>query len=120
MWSEKVVLNYGTEGIYLLRNCGALLEASLVTKIMNDLISNSRIKWTAELACPFSQQLIPFKTLSFIGQTINLFIVSVAGPVCQKSGYLSGPFWVSQFLLYLHNSEALSHQTLQSSWFFIR
>ena len=41
------------------------------------------------------------------------------GPVSQKSRNFSGLFRVSQFPLYLRNAEVLSHQTLQSSRFFL-
>ena len=42
------------------------------------------------------------------------------GPVSQKSRKLLGPFRVRQFPLCLCNAEVLSHETSQSSWFFLR
>ena len=37
----------------------------------------------------------------------------------EKSRHFSGPFRVRKLPLCLRNAEALSHQTLQSSWFFL-
>ena len=40
-------------------------------------------------------------------------------PVSQNSRNFSGLFRVSQFPTHLRNAEVLSHQTSQSSWFFL-
>ena len=45
--------------------------------------------------------------------------VWVLWPVSQKSRNFSGLFRVPQFLLNLRNAEVLSHQTSQSSLFFL-
>ena len=41
------------------------------------------------------------------------------GPVSQKSRNFLGLFRLPEFPFYLRNAEALSHQTLQSSLFFL-
>ena len=66
-----------------------------------------------------SVQNYSFSLLIMQIRDVLVAVVVIQGPVCRKSRNFSGLFWVPQFPLYLRNTEVLSHQTSQSSWFFL-
>ena len=59
------------------------------------------------------------KLLFFMVKCRSSLIMVLPGPGSRKSRNFSGLFRMSQFPLYLNNTEVVSHQTSQSPWFFL-